>query len=177
MANIVTSKTDKDKKDLDTAQKLKPALRNFVTKMQYDNAEKVAKENKIKAEEKLSDESIKLQCSRLAMRAILDLRLWVKWPSPLDMAWTVGRTRDGRALTVEEMETERNMDIAGFSSYLLDEYYNNKKEVRTGTYLHPLLEKNLEFFWQKFVKDLVVTIEIDRRRQSLGNQGIILIDD
>jgi len=176
MADVVKSQQEIEKEELERNKKIKPVLANFVTKMQFDNAKKKALENKKIADEKLSNEEIKLQCARLSMRAFKDYRFWEKYLIPFDCAWITGRTRDGRIVSAEELAREMMVDIGSFSSYLLDEYYNNKGIIASGTYLHPLLENNLEFFWQKFVADLKAFIRVDQRRKNLGNQGIAILD-
>ena len=165
--------TEEDKRDYIATQKIKPFLRKWLIKYQRGNAEKNAEEKKILEGKVLKDTEVIDRCGKLAVQALVLDEIWLKFPPPIDMAWTRGRTVDGLTLTVDAEAMERQQDVAGFATYLCNEYHNMKEKIRYGSYPNPCNDDNLEWFWKKFCFDLSLLIHADKKNIEAGNQGVL----
>jgi hypothetical protein len=177
---IVTGAQEEAKQEKELVNQIKPKLENFLINQQVSKAEETAKksaEDSADMLRRMTKEQIVGQTSKLAMRAFLDLKLWQKQKPAIDMAWMTGQTLDGRKLSNNELQTELKADIAGFSSYLVREYFNMEKDIVKGKYPNPLIESNLVFFWEKFCGDMILLLKVNERLRKKDNAGLIIPND
>ena len=177
---VVKNKEEKATEEEQIVSKLKPKLSKFLIDQQVNKASETAHQAHEKAVETLKEmdkTQADLQASKIAMHSFLDLKLWEKFPPPLEYAWLTGvRSSDGKRLSPTELKSEFADDISGFSTFLVTEYMNMKKEVLSGKYPNPMAyeEATIVFFWQKFCSDMTILIKSDARYQALGNKGLLL---
>ncbi len=180
--SVIKNKKEKSIEEKNIIKKLKPKLEKFLIDEQVNKAAQTAHEN-AKKEKELFEEMMKVdvatQASKIAMYTFLDLKLWEKYPPPLEYAWLTGvRSSDGKRLSPNEVKSEFARDISGFSSYLVREWKNMMKEVKEGKYPNPMKqdESTITFFWQKFCNDMNILVKSEIRYKSLGNKGLLLPD-
>ena len=177
---VVSGEQEQAKQEKDLLKKIKPSLERFVIDKQVDKAAYTSMEEAEKTAKmlkKVDKEQTDLQASKLAMRAFVDLKLWQLKPPAIDMAWTTGMTQDGRKISEGEARQEFLTDVSGFSSYLVREFYNMEEQIKKGKYPNPMSEANLEFFWDKFCKDILILIKINSNIIKSGNKGLIVPND
>jgi hypothetical protein len=171
---VKLGKKAQEKADIETVKKLKPELRKFVVNEQIRKAKQTAEAEKKEREEKLSRSDIINRCSQLAVIAYLDKKYWEQAPLPFEMAWVTGKSFSGKVLNDQERQNELQIDVSGFSKYLLEEYIHMEKDIKALRYRNPLQEENLPFFWNKFLMDLRLLIKADSARVAMGNKGAIV---
>jgi len=180
--SVVKNEEEKAAEEKRILKKLKPKLEKFLIDEQVNKAAITATKNHEKAIETLEEltkSQADVQASKIAMSAFIDLKLWEKYPPPLEYAWLTGvRSSDGKRLSPNEVQSEFAHDIAGFSTYLVTEWMNMKKEVKKGKYPNPMAkdEGTIVFFWQKFCSDMNILVRSDMKYQALGNKGLLLPD-
>jgi hypothetical protein len=141
---------------------------------QVKKAEETAKGKTKELEKMLARPEAIQRASQLAVIAFLEKRYWQIAPLPFEMSWATGKTFGGKTLTTQEMQSEMNIDISGFASFLVGEYTRMEKEIKALKYRNPLQDENLPFFWNKFLMDLRLLIKADTARVAAGNQGAIV---
>jgi len=163
--------TSTEKKELETNKKIKPILRKYLIDSQVKKAGETAKEEKKEKKEMLASTDIIERAKNVSMKALLELKLWEKFPPTIEMAWTK------TGASTEEQVKDMNIDISGFAYYLVREYRNYLKlrNAKMG-YRNPMDIEHIEFFWIKCQQDLKLLLEADRRRKMAGNAGVILLD-
>lgn len=177
---VIKNKKEKTAEEKKIVEKIKPKLEKYLIDQQVNKAAATAVGNHQKAVEtiqELDKSQADVQASKIAMSAFLDMKLWEKFPPPLEYAWLTGvRMSDGKRLSAQEIKSEFAHDIAGFSTYLVTEYMNMKKQIKEGKYPNPMdfSESNVTFFWQKFCSDMTILIKSDLKYQSQGNKGVLL---
>jgi hypothetical protein len=165
----MTSKAN-EIKDAELVKDIKPKLKKYLIDTQVKNAEKVSKEKKKENEQLLSNEQIAERMFQLSKIAFFELRVWVDSPPALDMPWL----RDGSGRP--EFQADMNLDLGGFATYLLREYYGNYLPLKDKDYPNPLLEENLKFFWDKMNVDLRLLFKADLINQKKGNKGAVMLN-
>lgn len=156
-------------KDAELVELIKPKLKKFAIDLQIKNAEKVTKEKRAVDKIILSNDYVQKEMSRLAFIAFFELRLWVESPPVLEMAWL----KEGSSKP--EHQAEMNLDLAGFATFLLREYYGNFQTLKYKDYPNPIQQENLSFFWDKMNVDLKLLIKADLLSQKKGNQGAVVL--
>jgi hypothetical protein len=155
-------------KDAELVKDIKPKLRKYLIDTQVENAKKVTKEKKEINDKLLSNEEITKRMSKLSCIAFFELRLWIDNPPAIDMPWL----REGSGQP--EFQADMNLDLAGFATYLLREYYGNYLTLKGKDYPNPLQEENLKFFWDKMNVDLRLLFKADLLNQKKGNKGAVV---
>jgi len=167
----MVSKTEEIKRDKELVRKIKPKLRKFVIKNQQDRAIKAAQEV-VEQRKVLIQESLITRGCEIAYIAMVKNKIWERYPSYFEMKWA-------RTIIVTEADRrERDLDVAGFGSYLAREYINyvKLKDSKKG-YPNPMNEENITFFWLKFNADLRLLIKADKLRVAAGNKGVIISNE
>src|SRR6266568_6067837 len=176
---VVKNKKERAAEEKKIVKELKPKLTKYLIDQQVNKAAETAVKAHKKAVETLEEltrSQADIQASKIAMNAFLDLKLWEKYPPPLEYAWLTGvRSSDGKRLSPQEVKSEFAHDISGFSTYLVTEHMNMKKEINQGKYPNPMAtnEVTITFFWQKFCADMNILVRSDAKYQSLGNKGVL----
>lgn len=183
-ANLGVVLNDKEKVDAEKkiVKEIKPKLEKFLIDQQVNKASETAHkqyEKSVEILEEIDKTQADVQASKIAMRAFLDMKLWEKFPPPLEYSWLTGiRSSDGKRLSFDEIKSEFAHDISGFSTYLVTEWQNMKKEIKEGKYPNPMSheEATIVFFWQKFCADMNILVKSELKYQALGNKGLLLPD-
>lgn len=161
--------TESEAKDLELAKKIKPKIRRYVIDQQRKRAAIVAKENKEKEEELLSNSELINRSVQVAVKAFMDVKIWQKFPPVLETKWI----KTG-VLSTDSVE-ELNIDVSAFAAHLLREYYGNFRKLHLSTgYPNPMDDKNIEFFWKKFNFDIGLLIKADESRIGKGNMPVVI---
>lgn len=182
--NLTVIKNQKEKRaeEKRIIKKIQPKLEKYLIDQQVNKAAETAVKSHEKAVEtiqELDKTNADKQAAKIAMSAFLDLKLWEKYPAPLEYAWLTGvRSSDGKRLSPAEVQHEFATDISGFSSYLVTEWMNMKKDIKEGKYPDPMSsnEVTITFFWQKFCADMNILMRSDMKYKSQGNKGVLLPD-
>lgn len=179
---VVQNDKELESTEKELVKEIKPKLEKFLIQQQVDKAAETARATHVETQElleRMTKEEADKQASKIAMKAFIDLKLWEKNPPPIEYAWLTGKSlQDGHRLTPEEARGELAHDISGFSSYLVREWNNMFEQIKKGEYPNPLkeTEESLDFFWRKFVTDMVILQKSEQKYQSLGNKGLLLPD-
>lgn len=160
-----------EKKELEINRTIiKPKLKKYLIDKQVKQASETTAQKKKDTERFVSREDVLKAATKLSMKAFFDIRIWERKPPIVSMKWLIAGTETA------ELQREMKSDIAGFSTYLVREYYQfiDLKDGTKRGYLNPLQEDNLMFFWGKFNIDLSLLIAADKKRIQAGNAGLII---